>query len=81
MEQESNISRDHIALEAMKVIMKESTHEITNPWARVRRWLGLPYKSWLGGLTPGQLAAKAYDVADAMVAERQRRRGTNGKTE
>lgn len=74
MEQESNISRDHIALEAMKVIMRETTHEITTPMARVRRWLGLPYKSWLGGLDLGQLAAKSYDIADAMVAERQNRK-------
>ena len=75
MEQESNISRDHIALEAMKVIMRETTHEITTPVDRVRRWLGLPHKSWLGGLNPGQLAAKSYDIADAMVAERLRRKG------
>lgn len=75
MEQESNISRDHIALEAMKVIMRETTHEITTPVARVRRWLGLPHKSWLGGLTSGQLAAKSYGIADAMVAERQCRKG------
>lgn len=75
MEQESNISRDHIALEAMKVVMRETTHEITTPVARIRRWLGLPHKSWLGGLTPGQLAAKSYDIADAMMAERLRRKG------
>lgn len=74
MEQQSNISRDHIAMEAMKVIMRETTHEITSPVARIKRWLGLPYKSWLGGLTPGQLAAKSYDIADAMVAERQNRK-------
>lgn len=75
MEQESNISRDHIALEAMKVIMKETTHEITTPMARVRRWLGLPHKSWLGGLTPEQLASQSHDIADAMMAERLRRKG------
>lgn len=72
--EQSNISRDHIALEAMKIIMRETTHEITSPAARIKRWLGLPHKSWLGGLTPGQLAAKSYDIADAMVAERQNRK-------
>lgn len=75
MEQESNISRDHIALEAMKVIMRETTHEVTNPLERIKRWLGLPYKSWLGGLNLGRLAAQSYDIADAMVAERLRRKG------
>lgn len=74
MEQQSNISRDHIAMEAMKVIMRETTHEITSPVARIKRWLGLPHKSWLGGLTPEQLSRKAYDIADAMVAERQNRK-------
>ena len=74
MEQQSNISRDHIALEVMKVIMEKTSHEITTPVARIKRWLGLPYKSWLDGLTPEQLSRKAYDIADAMVAERQNRK-------
>ena len=62
-------------MEAMKVIMSETTHEITSPAARIKRWLGLPHKSWLGGLNPRQLAAKSYDFADAMVAEREKRNG------
>lgn len=62
-------------MEAMKVIMRETTHEITTPAARIRRWLGLPHKSWLGGLNPGQLARKSYEIADAMVAEREKRNG------
>lgn len=74
MEQQSNISRDHIALEAMKVIMRETTHEITSPVAHIKRWLGLPYKSWLCDLTPKLLARKSYEIADAMVAERQNRK-------
>lgn len=74
MEQQSNISRDHIAMEAMKVIMRETTHEITSPVARIKRWFGLPHKSWLIDLTPGQLARKSYEIADAMVAERQNRK-------
>lgn len=44
------------------------------PVQRLKRWLGMTHKSWLGGLNPGQLAAKAYDIADAMVAERQNRK-------
>lgn len=73
--EQSNISRDHIALEAMKIIMRETTHEITSPVARIRRWLGLPHKSWLGGLTPEQLACQSHDIADAKMAERLRRKG------
>lgn len=81
MEQESNISRDHIALEAMKVIMKKTTKEMLTPLNRLKRWLGIEHTSSTIGITYDTLAGKAYDVADAMVAERQRRRGTNGKTE
>ena len=73
--EQSNISRDHIALEAMKIIMQATTHEIITPVQRFKRWLGMTHKSWLGGLNPGQLAAKSYDIADAMVAERENKNG------
>lgn len=75
MEQQSNISRDHIAMEAMKVIMKKTTKEMSTPLNRLKRWLGITHVSSTIGITYDTLAAKAYDVADAMVAERQRRKG------
>ena len=61
---ESNISLDHIALEAMKVILEKSANF---------------KKSRLNGkvkfdlLRPNEIAEVAYDYAEAMIAERERR--------
>lgn len=71
--EQSNISRDHIAMEAMKVIMQETTREMLTPLNRLKRWLGIKHTSSTIGITYDTLAAKAYDIADAMVAEREKR--------
>ncbi len=61
---ESNISLDHIALEAMKVILEKSANF---------------KKSKLNGkvkfdlIDPSHIAKVAYDYAEAMIAERERR--------
>lgn len=75
MEQQSNISRDHIAMEAMKVIMEKTTKEMLTPLNRLKRWLGIEHTSSTIGITYDTLAAKSYDIADAMVAEREKRKG------
>lgn len=77
--EQSNISRDHIALEAMKVIMQTTTREMLTPLNRLKRWLGLPYRNWTGGLTHAGLAKAAHDVADAMMAERERRNAKSAR--
>lgn len=72
---ESNISRDHIALEAMKIILAKTTREITTPTVRFKAWLGntIGFKSATSYPDPKVLARMSYDIADAMVEERERR--------
>lgn len=70
--EQSNISRDHIALEAMKAIMDKTTHEILTPWQRLRRFAGLRYNSSLSNGNPKNIALRAYQIADAMVAGREK---------
>lgn len=71
--EQSNISRDHIAMEAMKIFMQKTTREMLTPLNRLKRWLGLNYDAWLSSHKDKKLAQIAYDIADAMVAEREKR--------
>ena len=68
---ESNISRDHIALEAMKCIMMSARRRRTL-WNRI---VTLFYPSKEASVTSynfeGQ-AEKAYQIADAMIKERNK---------
>lgn len=73
---ESNISRDHIALEAMKIIYSKMSFGRLTPVDRLRKLLGLPvpnqgYTSW----TYESIAKEAYSLADAMIAEREKTEG------
>ena len=72
---ESNISRDHIALEAMKIILAKTTREITTPKVRLKAWLGyaISFKSSTSYPDLEILARMSYDIADAMIEERERR--------
>lgn len=60
-------------MEAMKIIMQETTREMLTPLNRLKRWLGIKHTSSTIGITYDTLAAKSYDIADAMVAEREKR--------
>ena len=64
---ESNISRDHIALEAMKIILDKSIKQ------RIRKLAGLRYEVRSFFIhNPGNVAEAAYKIADAMIAEREK---------
>ena len=67
---ESNISRDHIALEAMKVMLKETTVNNTPFWQRIARWFGKGTYNCIDFHTPVKIAKIAYMYADAMMKER-----------
>lgn len=68
---ESNISRDHIALEAMKCIMMKAKRRRTL-WNRVVT-LFFPFKeiSMINYNSEKQVKA-AYQIADAMIKERSK---------
>jgi len=70
---ESNISRDHIALEAMKIILDKSIKQRITLVQRIRKLAGLRYevRSFLIH-NPGNVAEAAYQIADAMIAEREK---------
>ena len=70
----SNISRDHIALEAMKVILETSFCREESLMEKVRVFLG--GRSQLhGNYLRAEIAAKmAYEYADAMLEERMKDR-------
>lgn len=66
---ESNISRDHIAMEAMKVLLPVYIEEDLTLIERIRRLLGLPIK--IQTYDADHLAAEAYGIADAMIRARR----------
>lgn len=69
---ESNISRDHIALEAMKIIYEKSIcHRIT-PLNRIKAWLGMNHEiTTVFRHNINDIAKVAYKMADGMIAARE----------
>ena len=68
----SNISKDHIALEAMKVLMQISAKDNTPFWGRILRFFGRGDEK-ISVISTAYVAENAYEYADAMIAERERR--------
>ena len=74
---ESNISRDHIALEAMKIIMKANIVNQRTIWDIVKRaFTGKGGEARARCINPKTLAEYAYMYADAMIAEREKNNGS-----
>lgn len=69
---ESNISRDHIALEAMKMVMNKYNYKSQTVWNKIWVLLGgkAHTKTSLG--SPSKIAEIAYSFADAMIKERDK---------
>lgn len=72
---ESNITRDHLAMEAMKVIMGKSVRRRMTLKERIKSMFGKPVVERITMLNPLLVAEVSYKVADAMIA----RRGTEEK--
>lgn len=70
---ESNISRDHIALEAMKIVMHANIVKQRTIWDIIKRAItGKGGESTARCITPKGAAIMAYRYADAMIAEREK---------
>lgn len=67
----SNISRDHIAMEAMKVLMQKTVSENLTLKNRIRRFFGKDYDSKVQ-LDIKTVAKISYNIADAMIAQREK---------
>ena len=71
--EQSNISRDHLALEAMKIIMDKTMRTASTPLQRLRQWLGIDARhSTMSHSSVHFVAHVAYQFADAMLAERNK---------
>lgn len=70
---ESNISRDHIAMEAMKELLKKSPVEISI-WQRIKvLFFGGCYGDIFLAATVENICEWAYSIADAMIEERNKK--------
>lgn len=70
---ESNLSRDHIALEAMKIILDKSLKQSIPPVERIKRLFGLEYRIKTFNIhTANNIVKAAYEIADEMIAVREK---------
>lgn len=67
----SNISRDHIAMEAMKVLMEKTVSNNLTLKNRIKRFFGLNHSTYTS-LDKKMIAQISYDMADAMIAQREK---------
>lgn len=69
---ESNISRDHIAMEAMKVIMEKTVSNSLTLKNKIRKFFGLNYRTVIA-FDQKAIAKLSYDMADAMISQREKK--------
>lgn len=74
----SNISRDHIALEAMKIVLDKSLVRAINPIDRIKEFFCKgETKTRLICIPQNEIAIFAYKLADAMIEERNKNNNNN----
>lgn len=69
---ESNISRDHIAMEAMKVLMQKTVSDSLTLKNKIRKFFGMNYRT-VASLDLKMIARISYDMADAMISQREKK--------
>lgn len=67
----SNISRDHIAMEAMKVLMEKTASDSMTLKNKVKKFFGMNYRTVVD-FDQKAIAKLSYDMADAMIAQREK---------
>lgn len=70
---DSNISRDRIAMEAMKELIAKAPIELSI-WERIRVMFGKKYRDVGIGLNTKLISRVAYRIADAMIEERNKKK-------
>jgi hypothetical protein len=68
----SNISRDHIAMEAMKVLMEKTVSNSLTLKNRIKKFFGMNYKK-VAAFDAKMLAIFSYKIADEMIAQREKK--------
>lgn len=74
---ESNISRDHIALEAMKILLEGGGSLNASPLTfldRIKKYFGFPFMGEIQDNYIQEISKCAYEIADAMISEREKGR-------
>ena len=69
---ESNISRDHIALEAFKIMLEKCISKRQSFWNKASSFFGGLVREKVNLPNNESLAQNAYRYADAMIAEREK---------
>lgn len=67
----SNISRDHIAMEAMKVLMEKTASDSMTLKNKVKKFFGMNYRTVVA-FDQKSIAKLSYEMADAMIAQREK---------
>ncbi len=67
----SNISRDHIAMEAMKVLMEKTASDSMTLKNKAKKFFGMNYRTVVA-FDQKAIAKLSYEMADAMIAQREK---------
>lgn len=71
---ESNITRDHLAMEAMKILLGKSLVRRIYWTNRLKKILGMKYSVTTCFIhNPKNISETSYEMADAMITERERK--------
>lgn len=68
----SNISRDHIAMEAMKVLLSKHSIKQQTILNRIGAYFGLCYPKVALHINTKVVSIMAYEMADDMISQREK---------